>query len=88
MSGHCDEKYEFETFNVRNIIVLIIAAMEWGKCPFKIFGARGKYGANNVHITHDDSASVVNAATVLHILHILHSAQIISEVNVHATRRS
>jgi len=34
---------------LRNVVV--IAAMEWEKCPFKISGARGKYGADASHMS-------------------------------------
>jgi len=77
---YCNAKYESETFikkKLRNVVVIVVAATEWGKCPFGIFDARVKCGASNTWSYHTWSVSVASAA-VVHILYILHSAEIIN----------
>ena len=78
---YCDTKYESETFikkKLRNVVVVavVIIAARSGDNVLE-FLAQEVNVALAVH-SHTWSASVANAAMVMHILYILHSAEIIS----------
>jgi len=69
---YCDTKSESETFNVRYVVVVIVATTEWRKCSFGIFAQEVNIAVSNM------VSERCECVTILHILHILYSAEIIS----------